>query len=95
MTILTAFAAAALAITSSAPALADSSARVSTRDLDLSTAQGQHVLDLRIARAADTLCQDANSRLSAQVRREVRQCRATAISTARANIASTVRLVAK
>lgn len=77
---------AALAIGGTAPALADTTLRVATRDLDLSRAKGRRVLNLRIVRAAETLCSDANARLSTQIAREVRRCQRDAINRAQATI---------
>jgi UrcA family protein len=49
--------------------------RVGTHDLDLTTAKGQRVLTLRIARAANEVCGGINDRFDTGVRIAQRACR--------------------
>ena len=70
-------------ITSAAAAHDGDSVRVSTHGLDLSTTRGQRALDLRINRAASALCDTTNERFDAAVRTSQRQCRRSAIASAK------------
>jgi UrcA family protein len=58
------------------------SQRVTISDLDLASVKGQRIMALRIARAAQTLCDQVNERFGASVRKEQRNCRAETISAA-------------
>lgn len=60
--------------------------RISTADIDLSSSKGQRILDLRIARAADTLCYDANVRLDISARKSSKSCRASVVRAAQTAI---------
>jgi UrcA family protein len=90
-TIVTLIAAAAIAIVPAAPAQTTPSLRVATHDLDLTTTKGQHVLRLRIARAASALCDVADARFGANVRVAQRLCRVDATATALASAPPAVR----
>jgi UrcA family protein len=90
-------AAAAIAITA-VPALATEaprSVRVATQDLNLSSAQGQRTLDLRLARAASQLCDTVDPRYDAAVRVAQRQCREATIAAARSNPTNPIRIAAR
>jgi len=70
------------------PAYAQDSnaASISIANLNLATARGQRLLSLRIHRAAETLCYDANDRLDSRVRKAGNICRNEVTSSARAAI---------
>jgi UrcA family protein len=93
-TLTTLFAAVAIAASPVAPAPAQQAPgiKVITSDLNLATANGQHVLALRIARAASQLCDLTNERFGAKVRTAQRQCRDEAIATALASAPNAMRL---
>lgn len=57
---------------------------ISTANIDLSSPGGQRILNLRIARAAEALCYDANARFDIRVRKAGTACRDEAIRSARA-----------
>ena len=77
---------ASLGFISPAQAQAASEMRISTANLDLATGHGQRLLKLRIHRAADALCTDANERLEIGVRQAANICRADVTRSARAAI---------
>ncbi len=70
------------------PAYAQDSnaASISIANLDLATAKGQRLLSLRIHRAAESLCYDANDRLDIRVRKAGAACRDEVARSARAAI---------
>ena len=78
------------AVIKAAPALAETPAvetnvsLVRTADLDLGSAAGRRLLDLRLARAARDVCGTA-SNFDVEGKNEVRQCRADVLAQARAN----------
>lgn len=89
-TMIALLAAAIVAVSPSAPALAQPATvvRVATHDLNLATVQGQQALKRRIARAASEVCGGINDRFGTGVRIAQRQCRddATAAALAAAHI---------
>ena len=66
-----------LGLITPAQAQATGVARISTANIDLSSSRGQRILNLRIARAANALCYDANERLDIRVRKATKSCRAS------------------
>ncbi|UVO55666.1 UrcA family protein [Sphingomonas sp. SUN039] len=88
---------AAAVVTAAVPVSAQETAsvRVATRDIDLSTTQGQRILDLRIDRAAHSLCDLANERFDLNVRVAQRQCRQAAVESAIASVQTSIRLAAR
>ena len=82
-TLIAAVAVAAAGAAVPAAAQTPGTIRVATHDLDLSNVRDQRVLDRRIARAAQQLCDTANPRFGANVRVSQRQCREAAIASAR------------
>lgn len=89
--------AAAVAVPVAAPAVAETveTVRVPTHDLDLATPAGQRILDLRIARAASSLCADPNARFSSQLRIAQNACRAAAVAAARTAHDRAIRLTTR
>lgn len=96
-TLTTLLAAAAIAVgtVTAASAQQSPSIKISTHDLILATAKGQHVLTLRISRAASQLCNLTNERFGAKVRAAQRQCRDEAMATALSSMSNAVRLAAR
>jgi UrcA family protein len=78
---------AALALAGSVAAHAQQSVNVDIGDLDLATAKGQRVLELRIDRAARTLCTSEALRQSPEMIRAERACRVAAKEQALAAVA--------
>ena len=74
---------ASLGLITPAHAQATSTTRISTANIDLSTSKGQRILDLRVARAADALCYDANGHLDISIRKASNSCRASVMRAAR------------
>lgn len=97
MHIMTPLIAAALAVCACTPSLAQDarSVRVTTHDLDLTTTTGQRQLELRIARAANQLCETVNPRFDAGVRVAQRLCRETTVASTLALVATKTRLAAR
>jgi UrcA family protein len=80
--------AAALIAASSTPAFAQTevSARVSTAGLDLASQRDKRILQLRINRAAASLCDQSNERFGVSVRKAQHACRDEAVRTAMADV---------
>jgi UrcA family protein len=97
MIIVASLLAAASAAVVSVPAEAHdmSTARVVTRDLDLTSERGQRALNLRVARAATAVCSGVNARFDVTVRVAQRQCRDAAIARALTSKAVAMRLAAR
>jgi UrcA family protein len=77
---------ASLGLISPAHAQETNATSISTTDIDLSSSKGQRVLDLRIARAAEMLCYDANVRLDISARKTSKACRASVVRAAQTTI---------
>ena len=93
-TLAIATAALGLALTAS-PALADNpesqSVDIDFAGIDLSTPEGQRILDQRIERAARQVCDVYQSRTGSRIRsREVRECLTQARASARSQVASII-----